>query len=157
MEWLQWLSQTPLAEALKRSGTLYLFVNAAHILSIGLIVGAILPLDLRLLGLFRGYPLSVLASYLSRSAAVGVLLAVTTGAVLFSVRPLEYAANPAFLTKLVLVGVGAANAMAIRWSRGWKVALHGGGVSPLLRLQAALSLLVWPAALVSGRWIGFVA
>ena len=156
MEALQWLATSPLAAALKGSGTLYLFVNAAHILSIGLIVGAIVPLDLRLLGLFRRFPLSALAPYLSRSAAVGIALAVLTGTCLFSVRPAEYAANPAFLTKLSLLVCGVLNALVIHSSRRWKIAIGDEPVPPLLRFQAFLSLMIWPAALLAGRWIGFV-
>lgn len=52
MELLEWLAATTLAVELRRSATLYMFVNAAHILAIGLLVGAILPLDLRLAGFF---------------------------------------------------------------------------------------------------------
>lgn len=157
MEWLGWIAATPIAAALKASGTLYLFVNAAHILAIGLIVGSILPLDLRLLGLFRGYRLSALGLYLSTSAAIGVVLAVLTGACLFSVRPTEYAANPAFLTKLALLACGVLNALVIHSSRRWKIVTKDEPVSPLLRFQAFVSLLIWPAALLAGRWIGFVA
>lgn len=157
MEAMQWLSTSPLAAALKGSGTLYLFVNAAHILAIGLVVGAIVPLDLRLLGLFRRFPLSALAPYLSRSAAVGIGFAVLTGICLFSVRPAEYAANPAFLTKLSLLFCGVVNALVIHSSRRWKIAMSDAPVPSLLRFQALLSLLIWPAALLAGRWIGFVA
>ncbi|HUH50314.1 MAG TPA: DUF6644 family protein [Mycoplana sp.] len=156
MQGLEWIAATPIAAALKAWGTLYLFVNAAHILSIGLIVGAILPLDLRLLGLFRSHPLSVLGPYLSASAAIGVALAIATGICLFSVRPMEYAANPAFLTKLVLLACGVLNALSVHGTTRWMTAVNLGKVSPLLRLQAFLSLTLWVATLVAGRWIAFV-
>ncbi|MBD9371388.1 DUF2214 domain-containing protein [Rhizobium sp. ARZ01] len=156
MEGLEWIAASPIAAALKASGTLYLFVNAAHILSIGLIVGAIMPLDLRLLGLFRRYPLSALGPYLSASAAIGVALAILTGICLFSVRPMEYASNPAFLVKLALLACGVVNALSVHGTTRWMVAVNHGKVSPLLRLQALLSLTLWAATLVAGRWIAFV-
>ena len=56
MEALDWLAAWPGAVWLQNSGTAYLFVNAAHILGIGLLLGAILPLDLHLLGLLRSSP-----------------------------------------------------------------------------------------------------
>lgn len=66
---LEWLQATLPAATLRRSGTLYMVVNAAHILAIGLLVGAILPLDLRLAGFFRKVPVEILAPFLSRAAA----------------------------------------------------------------------------------------
>lgn len=156
MEALAWLETTPVAAALKASATLYLFVNAAHILAIGLIVGAILPLDLRLLGAAASVPLPAVGPFLSRVAALGIGLAVVTGLCLFSVRPAEYAGNPAFLAKLALLAAGVANAALLHLRREWREATGTGRVAPVLRLQALLSLLIWPSALLAGRWIGFI-
>ena len=90
MSVVEWIGAWPGAVWLRDSGTAYLFVNAAHILGVGLLVGAIIPLDLRLLGLFRHAPLAVLAPFLSRAAATGAVLAILTGLWLFSVKPAEY-------------------------------------------------------------------
>ena len=96
MAWLEWLGSLPPAELLRRSATLYLLVNAAHILGIGLLVGAILPLDLRLIGLLRDGPIAVLAPFLVRVAATGLLLAIVTGFLLFSVKPADMRRIPPF-------------------------------------------------------------
>ena len=72
MPLVEWIGAWPGAVLLQRSGTIYLFVNAAHIASIGLLIGGILPLDLRLAGLLRGVPLAVVGPFLSRSAAIGM-------------------------------------------------------------------------------------
>lgn len=157
MDWLSWLSATPLAGALKHSGTLYMLVNAGHILSIGLLVGAILPLDLRLLGLFPGFPATVLGPFLSRAAATGVALAMATGICLFSVRPLEYVANPAFLTKMALLSLGIINAALLHASPHWPRLRADGVVHPVVRGFALVSICVWIGAVVAGRWIAFVA
>ena len=99
MPLVEWIGAWPGAVFLRDSGTAYLLVNAAHILGVGLLVGAIIPLDLRLLGLFRHAPLAVLAPFLSRAAATGAVLAIVTGLWLFSVKPGEYLGNAAFLWK----------------------------------------------------------
>jgi hypothetical protein len=156
VELLQALSEWPVAGALRRSAIAYPLVNAAHILAIGLVVGAIATLDLRLLGLFGRVPLTALAIPLSRVAAVGVLIAIMTGFLLFSVRPAAYAANPAFLTKVGLVALGVANALLLRRSRGWRRAAEGGTVGLGPRIGALVSLAVWCCAVVAGRWIAFV-
>lgn len=156
MDALAWLAATPVATALKASGTLYLVVNAAHILAIGLVVGAILPLDLRLIGVIHSVPLAAIGSLLSRTAAVGVVLAVLTGLCLFSVRPQEYSGNPAFLAKVGLAALGVANAAILHLRGSWQAALVTDAVTPALRTQALLSLAFWTGAVLAGRWIAFL-
>ncbi|MFB2550930.1 DUF2214 domain-containing protein [Ensifer soli] len=156
LPFLDALAASEPARLLRASATAYLVINAAHILSIGLIVGAILPLDLRLAGALRAVPLRVIAPFLSRVAATGVACAVVTGLALFSVRPAEYASNSAFLAKIGLAALGLANAAAIRFGGDWSRVLAGGPVSVRLRIHAILSLVVWVAAVLAGRWIGFL-
>lgn len=156
IELLEWLAATPLAAGLRRSALLYMFVNASHILSIGLLLGAILPLDLRLMGFFPLVPLSVIGPFLSRAAAVGLTAAIVTGFCLFSVRPMEYAGNPAFLAKIGLLAVGVANAAIVHARDSWRKAIAGVVVAASLRIAAMVSAAVWITALIAGRWIGFI-
>jgi hypothetical protein len=137
---------------LRESPTAYLFVNAAHILGIGILLGAILPLDLRLIGLFRGFPLEVLCPFLTRAAATGLALAAFTGLWLFSVKPAEYWANAAFRWKLVLLMLALVN-VAVQ-HRPSKV--QRADVSTAMRVSACVSLSLWLAVLIAGRWIGFL-
>lgn len=156
IECLQALSQWPFAVALRESSVAYPLANAAHILAIGLIVGTTVALDLRLLGLFRSYELRALGPPLARIAAAGVILAAITGFLLFIVQPVTYVRNEAFLIKLGLVGLGIANAAILHGLPHWRRALAGQGVARTLKLSALLSLLIWVAAVVAGRWIGFL-
>lgn len=143
------------AEWLRGSGTAYLLVNAAHILGIGLLLGAILPLDLRLAG-FGSTRLEVIGPFLVRAAGVGMALALPTGLWLFSVDPGSYLENRAFLIKIALIALGLANIVIMHSGKGFRVAMGGGGVSGVVRLMAALSALVWVSVLIAGRWIGFL-
>ncbi|MGQ9370764.1 hypothetical protein [Azospirillum sp. ST 5-10] len=160
MEWLpetlRALGDWPGAVALRASSTAYMLVNAAHILAFALLVGAIATLDLRLLGAFRAAPLAGFAPPLARVAATGLALAVLTGLALFSVRPVAYAETPAFLAKLALVGAATANALILRRTAGWRAALAGGEPGAAVRASALLSLALWAATVLAGRWIGFV-
>jgi hypothetical protein len=156
MEILQALHDAGFATALRRAGTVYPFVNAAHILSFGLIVGAIATLDLRVLGAFRSFSLSQLAPPLSRMAAVGVGCTLVTGFLLFSVQPLAYAQNGPFLVKVSLAAAGVVNAFVLGRRPAWKSAVAGGEISASVKAQAAASLAIWIMAVISGRWIAFV-
>jgi len=148
---LEAIAGWPGAEWLRQSATAYLFVNAAHILGIALLLGAILPLDLRLAGFLRRQPIEVLAPFLVRCAAAGLCFAVLTGAWLFSVKPDEYLANPAFRWKLVLLALALVNVGFQHW--GTRGGIH---VSPAVRARATLSVCLWISVLIAGRWIGFV-
>lgn len=153
---LQAISDLPVAAALRGSAFAYPLVNAAHIAGFGALLGAIVTLDLRLLGAFRAQPLGVLAPPLWRVAAGGLAVAALSGLLLFSTRAATYAENPAFLLKLGLVGAGLLNALALRLNPHWARALGGGPVHASVRLAAAVSLLAWLGAVLAGRWIGFL-
>jgi len=156
MTGVDWIGTWPGAVLLQRSGTAYLLVNAAHILGVGLLVGAILPLDLRLLGFFRGVPLPVIGPFLRRAAAIGLALAIATGLWLFSVKPAEYLANEAFLWKLGLLAVALLNIAVLHRSAAFARALREGEPGAGVRLAAFCSAVLWLSVLVAGRWIGFV-
>jgi hypothetical protein len=153
---LDWISAWPGASLIRQSGTAYIFVNAAHILGIGILVGSILPLDLRLIGFFRSVPIEALGPFLSRVAAVGLSLALLTGFWLFSVDPSEYLANTAFLYKIALLSL-ALCAVALQHGSGhFRLALERGETPVRVRVLAVLSAALWVSALLAGRWIGFV-
>jgi hypothetical protein len=134
-------SLAPIA-ALRASRWAYPAVAAGHVLGIALLVGAILPLDLRALGFWRDAPEAALRRVLAPTAAAGLALAAISGAALFAVRASEYAENPAFLLKVSLVAAGVANALLLARRAG--------------RLAAAVSAVVWLAALAAGRMIAYV-
>lgn len=144
---------TPLAQGLRFSRWGYAAVNTGHVLGIALLVGSIVPLDLRLIGLWRSVPQSALVRVVVPMAAGGLTLAVATGALLFSVRASEYALLPVLWVKLALIAVGAASALLLHRAHGLDLATAG---RRRLALAGALSLLCWLGALVSGRLIAFM-
>jgi hypothetical protein len=52
--------------------------------------------------------------------------------------------------------LGLANVVAVHRSAGWKAVLAGASTTSGLRISAALSIVIWIAAVVAGRWIGFL-
>ncbi|MDK8871204.1 DUF2214 domain-containing protein [Paracoccus sp. SSJ] len=151
-----WAEGTALAAALRRSWHLYMVLNATHILGIALLLGAIVPLDLRLVGIVRGGALHVLAPFLSRAAGVGLGIALATGPVLWSVGARDYLANAAFRWKLALIVLGLVIVALQHAGKGWHRAVETGTPGPGARILAALSLAIWLSVLLAGRWIGFL-
>jgi hypothetical protein len=155
-DWLQALHDWQVAALVRRSFYVYPLLNATHIFSLTLLIGGILPADLRMLGFFKRIVAAPFLRLMTTVSAIGLALAVATGFMLFTVQPLEYAANPAVLTKIALVALGTVNAVVIRFSGAWRMMLATGEATPGLRLGALLSLAIWTAALISGRWIAFL-
>ena len=147
------LASSDLATAFRRSRWLYAAANTTHIVGIALLVGAILPLDLRFLGLWKNVPRDGLVRVLVPVAATGLAVAVLAGLLLFAVRASEYAAHPVFLVKLLLILLGGGSAIAIHVAHGlW---LTSADDARLARV-GALSIACWLGALVAGRLIAFV-
>ena len=155
-EWLAGLEATALARGLRGSVWAYPLVNAGHVAGVALLVGSIVPLDLRLLGAWRSIPLAPLWRVLTRTAGVGLALAVVCGALLFTTRATEYAHSGLFVSKMIIVAVAAANALALGALAPADVSRTGAERAPrLARASAALSLVAWPAALTLGRLVGY--
>jgi hypothetical protein len=152
------LEATAVARQLRDSVYVYPLVNTGHLIGVALLVGSIIPLDLRLLFAWPSVPLPPLWRVLTRTAAVGLLLAISFGSLLFMTRATEYAASTLFVSKMTLVALAALNALALR-------VISPGEISRLLstsrkpprrfRIAAGFSLAAWLAALVLGRMVGY--
>lgn len=123
----------------------YPTVTALHIFGIALLVGPVVLVDLAGLRLLTAPGLAAAAGSLLKAAGFGLSLAMLSGFFLFAVQPGAYLANPLFLAKLGIVTAGVINGLS--WARS-------AGLPPAWR--CAVSLLVWPVALLLGRWVGFV-
>ena len=157
-EWPAALEATPLATVLRGSVWVYPLVNAAHILGVALLVGSIVPLDLRLLGVWRSVPLTPLWGVLTRTAGAGLILAVIFGALLFITRASEYTASNLFISKMAVVALGTANALALRvlpQTQVSEITSTKGKPPACLRLAGGISLVTWLTALTLGRLIGY--
>ncbi|WP_418316948.1 hypothetical protein [Piscinibacter sakaiensis] len=151
------IDASALAQTLRASIWLYPLVNTGHVVGIALLFGAIVPLDLRLLGRRRVDPLDQLARTLIPVALIGLLLAASTGTLLFVTRPLDYIGEPLFGIKLLLIGCALLNAALLHRSAHWRLTsdpIH----EPLRlswRLAGLLSIALWLAVIAAGRLIGY--
>ncbi|MDJ0834598.1 MAG: hypothetical protein QNJ69_13825 [Gammaproteobacteria bacterium] len=140
-----------LAEWLRFSRWGYATVNTTHVLGLGLLIGAIVTLDLRLIGLWKATPIEQLYRVLSPVAASGLGIAIITGMLLFSVRATEYVELELFFVKLGLVVAGTGFVAVIHF----RYALERLSFKQQ-RLVGIMSLSIWLSVLVSGRLLAFV-
>jgi hypothetical protein len=156
--WLIALEQSVLGETMRSSLLLYPAVEVLHILGFVLLVGSIVGLDLRLLGLSLGLPVAPFARHAVPLSMLGFLIAAPTGFALFSTEATHIAVNPAFQAKLVCISIGLLNAAVLHLGPWRAIDLWGvtSYVPPLARIGAALSLLVWCGAVIGGRLIAYL-
>lgn len=124
----------------------YAFLNAAHVLFLGLFMGAVTLLDL---GVLRAPGFAWCAPVLAplrRMAITTFSCTALTGLLLFTVRPTDYLGNDAFLAKLAVLLLAGANAVLFQFVL----------TLPVRRMQALLSLILWLSVLLAGRLIGFM-
>lgn len=148
------LAGSAVASHLREARWGYAVVNTAHVLGIAMLVGAMIPLDLRLLGLWRSTPLDALLRVLAPVATAGLMLALTAGVLLFSVRPAEYASLTVFQVKMGLIVLGLASALTMHRVFGRTLSTAS---RPVMAVAALVSLTCWLGALVLGRMIAFAA
>jgi hypothetical protein len=150
-EFWTWLEMTPLAARIGESAW-FPFLESMHVLSAMFVVGTVLMADLRLLGWSaRRYSVTVITDEVVPWTWGAFVIAVVTGLGLLMPRASSYVANPAFLTKVVLLALALVNMLTLHF-----FALR----TERVRLQmttGACSLLVWAGVVLAGRWIGHLS
>jgi len=156
---MAWMQTSALGHFMRESGPwTYAIVNLAHILGIASLFGAIVILDLRLLGVWRQTPLAALANAAAPVAACGFAVAAVSGSALLATKATEYIGNPFLYIKFPAIAIGLINAAIIRRSPAWQ-ARRTRELSPLETRQLAwmggVSLACWLTAIGAGRMIGY--
>ena len=155
MPWLASLEGSAFSTWLRESNTIWAYptVLTLHTAGMGILVGANAAVDLRLLGLGRQIPLASLTTAF-RAMWIGFWINAITGVMLFAADATTKGATVLFMWKLAFIAVGVV--LIVLLGR----ALYGRGVeaaavTPAARMCAALSLLVWLAAITAGRLMAY--
>lgn len=138
------IERLPPVEALRASFVAYPLVNAVHIAAVGILLASLLFLHGRAAGLFPAFRHPDAETTFRRVALSAFGIAALTGIALFAINAREYAANPAFLVKLLLLVLAGLNLGLYLASSAWR---KGGAIA---------SAILWPAVLIAGRFVGFV-
>lgn len=138
---LAWLGTHPWA---------YPALEVAHILGIALLVGNLVAFELRVWGTGAALPVQALARLSLGLALAGFGLVAASGLLMFGSQPGDLIANRAFVLKMGLVAVAGLNA-ALFHARGGLRRLDA-----VARVQTILSLGLWLAVMICGRWIAYL-
>ena len=141
---------------MRSSPALYPAVEILHIIGFVVLVGSILALDLRLLGLGRAIPMQPMAQLLLPLSRFGFLLAISMGFLLFSADASHVVRNPAFQTKLLLIAAALVNVVIAHVGPWRRVALWGIEAPGGAKVTALVSLLLWLGVVCAGRLIAYM-
>jgi len=153
-----WLGGTPPGRYLAESTVAFAIVQSVHILSFGIIGGAILALDLAGLGLiFRVTTRAQTGRQLMPIFLVALAGAAISGALLVTAGPFKYYTNPIFAWKLGLLALAIIIHLAIY--PGLRLNAKERTVhqpSLVVRVLSLSSIVAWFGVAVLGRWIGLI-
>lgn len=155
MSFLQWVEQTALAEWVRISLAGYPIMITLHSVGLAIMVGISVTLSLRMLGLFRKLPIDSLQGFF-RWAWTGFIINTISGGALFTTQAVAYMQNVQFLIKIVGVFVGAALVAVLQRQMVGAGAAWGETVPPQVKAIAAVTILVWGVAMVTGRLIAYL-
>jgi hypothetical protein len=123
-------------------------VRMLHILSISAFFGAIVLLDIRLVGFRTAITLRDLSGAVMTSIYATFAIGIVSGIMLFFYDPVHVASHAYFSMKLILIVLGLGNA-AVFNRRGFAAAIAANGPMPAhARLVGGLSLAVWTGAMI---------
>ena len=156
---LTWIEASVLGLAIRAAGpTAYAFINLAHIFGIAALFGAVLLLDLRLLGLFRQLRIAPLSGATVPVATSGFVLAATTGVCLLATNGAEYIGNGYLLLKFPAIALGVLNVALLNLSPAWRDRYRREltpGEMRQLAVHGGVSLVAWVTAIAAGRLIAY--
>ena len=154
LAFFQWCEQSPIGAAIRNSIWLFPMVEAFHLVGLGVIGGAVLIVDLRLLGMvLKNQPVSQLAKDAEPWLIGSLILMITSGVPLFLSEAIKCYYSFAFWVKMTSLFLVIVFTFTVRRRVIGKTEYS---TDPFWGKVAALvSLTLWAAVGWGGRWIGF--
>jgi hypothetical protein len=154
LPFFQWCYQSAIGETIRDSIWLFPVIEAFHLVGLGLTAGAVLMVDLRLLGVgLIKQPVAQLSAAVQPWLLGSLALMFTSGSLLFLSEATKCYYSPAFWVKMTSLFLVLLFTFTVR-RRVTRTNLTSD--RPLLgRVTALISLGLWFGVAWGGRWIGF--
>jgi hypothetical protein len=152
LPFFQWCYQTPVGETIRESTWLFPVIEAVHLLGLGLTAGAVLLVDLRLLGTgLNRQPVAQLWASAQPWLLGSLTLMLASGFPLFLSESMKCYYSIPFWIKMTCLFL----ALLFTFTILRRVVQMGVSSERLGRATALLSLGLWFGVAWGGRWIGF--
>jgi hypothetical protein len=149
-----WSDKTSLAEAVRTSKWLFPSIEIFHLLSLSILGGIMLLINLRLLGapFFKEEKTSVLARSTWKLMLVSIVVVIVSGYALFSSEAMKDFYNWGFRLKMGSLLL----ALIFTFTLHRKVALEESRSPLWSKVAAVVSLVLWLTVGLGGRSIGYI-
>ena len=153
LPFFEWCEATWLGQLVRDSLWLFPVIEAVHLLGLCLLGGAVLIVDLRLLGLgLNRQPIAQLARGARPWMLAGLAMMLSTGVLLFLSEAVKCYHSPAFRVKMTALPIALLFTFLLRQP----FALNDASETSLRsRTLAMASVALWFTVAAAGRWIGF--
>jgi hypothetical protein len=145
---------TAVGTAVRESLWLFPIIECVHLLALALLGGAVLAVDLRLLGFgLNGQSSQRLSRQVEPWLVAGLVTLIATGIPMFLSEAIKCYFSPPFFFKMSLLVLAILFTFTVR--RRVAGAEQGRIAQPWVRLTAVVSLALWFGVGFAGRWIAF--
>jgi hypothetical protein len=125
-----------------------------HIMALGMLIGTLLIVDLRLLGLgMRRQTVAQLARDLAPWTVLGVALMIATGVPMFMSEAVKLSRSSPFFYKMIFLSCAVTLHFTLHRKAIASSTSQGSGLG---KLAASLSLMCWLGVALAGRAIAFL-
>jgi len=157
-EFTTWLASTPLSHAIQRALWLIVLLQTIHILAVAMVLSSVAMIELRVLGFTRSQTMTQTAHRFGPWLWTGLVLLASTGIPLIIAEPgRTLDNNPAFLLKMFMLAIAVTAAVVFQVSLRRNAASWESRPRPsTVNVLATVTLFLWFAIAVAGRWIAYV-
>ena len=134
-------------------------LESIHVIAAAMVVGSILWVDLRLIGVAAvRYPITAMSRELVPWTWGAFVIASITGIGMFVTRAASHVLNSAFQTKMILLTLAGFNMAYFHFKLYKNIAQQDSlsTTSTQLKIAGSLSLFLWTGVMLAGRWIGHI-
>lgn len=148
----EWAEATTLGRVVRESLWLFPVFEAIHLVGLALLGGALLVVDLRLLGMgLQGSTIEKINRHARPWLLIAVGILLVTGVTLFLSEAIKCYYNTSFWVKITTLPVALAFTLGVR-ERFARSAMYTSAYSQWI---GSADLLLWFIVAAGGRWIGF--
>jgi hypothetical protein len=155
---LESLQASPWAVFIHKKAWAFTTIEVVHVFAVSLLLGTIMIVDLRLLGLVSAKrPFTDVARRLLPFTWAAFVIAVAAGALLFISRATDYVASAVFWIKMGIIVLAGINMAIFEFATVRDVDKWNLDPAPpaAARLAGVVSISSWVLAIFLGRLIGF--
>jgi hypothetical protein len=154
---LESVQSSAVAEWMRDTNPAMQVVESTHVLAAVLVLGTVLIADLRLLGIADSQrAFSRIGRETLPLTWAAFAVAVVTGSLMFTTSAQTYFGNAAFQLKALALLAAGLNMLLFQVLTARGIAAWDSGKPPrAARIAGVVSLVLWAAVVLLGRWIGF--